>query len=158
MQTLLLMRHAKSSWADSGQPDHERPLNERGIRVAPQMGEFLKRQGVLPDLIVSSSAVRARQTAKALAEVLSTEVVIEEELYMTTHFEWANILQRYEDQGTLLSIGHNPTIESFLQSVSHESHRMPTAAIARFSVQAGQQKLIERLTLEEIWRPKEVLD
>ena len=65
MKTLLLLRHAKSSWKDESLTDHERPLNKRGKKTAPQMGHLLRDQGLVPDLIVSSTAVRARSTAEA---------------------------------------------------------------------------------------------
>ena len=62
MKTLLLMRHAKSSWDNPGLRDFDRPLNERGLKAAPLMGRYLRAQGIAPDLIVSSPAQRAQQT------------------------------------------------------------------------------------------------
>ena len=64
---LVMIRHAKSSWANPLQSDFERPLNDRGKTEAPEMGEKLKELGVLPDLVISSSAKRTRQTAKRIA-------------------------------------------------------------------------------------------
>ena len=68
MKKLLLLRHAKSSWSDDGLPDHDRPLNKRGKKTAPQMGRLLVERDLVPDLIVSSSAKRARKTAEAVAK------------------------------------------------------------------------------------------
>ncbi len=65
---LLLMRHAKSSWANGGLTDFERPLNKRGLRVAPQVAQFVKQQGLVPDLVVSSTAMRAKTTAQIFVE------------------------------------------------------------------------------------------
>jgi phosphohistidine phosphatase len=70
MLTLSLLRHAKSSWSDAHAKDIERPLNERGERVAPRMGAFMARQGIVPDLVLCSPAARARRT---LDLVLSLE-------------------------------------------------------------------------------------
>ena len=67
MRTLLVLRHAKSSWNDSALGDHQRPLNERGERDAPLVGERLRRQKLTPDLIISSDAERAQMTARAVA-------------------------------------------------------------------------------------------
>jgi len=67
MQTLLLMRHAKSSWDDAAISDYDRPLNARGRRAAPRMGQLLREEGLVPDLIVTSSARRALETAQAVA-------------------------------------------------------------------------------------------
>src|SRR4029453_14327985 len=64
MKTLLLLRHAKSSWKDEGLDDHDRPLNKRGKRDAPRMGQLLKDENLLPDFLVVSSARRARKTAE----------------------------------------------------------------------------------------------
>jgi len=68
MKTLLVLRHAKSSWDDSALDDHERPLNQRGRRDAPRMGKLMREYGLIPDVVISSDAVRARLTAEALAE------------------------------------------------------------------------------------------
>ena len=64
MKTLLVLRHAKSSWKNSQMSDHERPLNKRGRRDAPRMGRLLGEEGLVPDLIVSSTAERALETAQ----------------------------------------------------------------------------------------------
>src|SRR5438105_4097768 len=67
-KTLLIMRHAKSSWKEAELDDHERPLNKRGRRAAPAMGQLLRENSLTPDAILSSTALRARQTAEAVAE------------------------------------------------------------------------------------------
>ena len=68
MKTLLLLRHAKSSWSDPTLPDHDRPLNKRGIHDAPRMGKLLRHEHLMPDLILSSTAVRAKKTAELVAK------------------------------------------------------------------------------------------
>ena len=70
MKTLLLMRHAKSSWSEPGLADHDRPLNKRGKQAAPEMGKLLRKEGLVPDLILCSTARRSRQTAEAVAASL----------------------------------------------------------------------------------------
>jgi len=67
MKTLLILRHAKSSWSHPGLSDHDRPLNKRGKRDAPRMGQLLREEGLLPDLIISSSAKRAKTTAERVS-------------------------------------------------------------------------------------------
>ncbi|MFG0335704.1 MAG: SixA phosphatase family protein, partial [Maioricimonas sp. JB049] len=83
MKTLLLMRHAKSSWADPSKADHDRPLNARGKRDAPRMGQWLLEQNLVPDRIVSSTARRARKTASRVASGCgyTAEIVHERALY-----------------------------------------------------------------------------
>ena len=68
MKTVLILRHAKSSWADPLLPDHDRPLNKRGQRTATQMGQLLRKQKLVPELILTSTAKRARETAILIAQ------------------------------------------------------------------------------------------
>ena len=68
MKTLLVLRHAKSSWNDSALDDHQRPLNRRGRQDGPRMGALMREYGLVPDVVISSDAVRARLTAEAVAE------------------------------------------------------------------------------------------
>jgi phosphohistidine phosphatase len=84
MKTLVLVRHAKSAWDSPGLDDHERPLAERGLRDAPEMGRRLAERGLVPDVIRSSTAVRARTTAKLMAQALGVgadRVQLDERLY-----------------------------------------------------------------------------
>src|SRR5262245_47292170 len=80
MKTLLVLRHAKSSWKHQGLTDHERPLNQRGKKEAPRVCEYLRAMGYVPDVIVSSTAQRAIDTARAVADAcgLKPEQIIEE--------------------------------------------------------------------------------
>ena len=68
MKKIYILRHAKSSWKDEGLPDHDRPLNKRGKRDAPRMGRLLAEEGLVPDLIVSSTAKRAHKTTTEVAD------------------------------------------------------------------------------------------
>src|SRR5262245_23008202 len=86
MLTLSLLRHAKSSWADPRLKDFERPLNERGEEAAPRMGAFMARRGIAPELILCSTAVRARQTLEFVRPHLrgNPKVVYEDTLYLAS--------------------------------------------------------------------------
>src|SRR6187431_2275879 len=99
MKTLLLMRHAKSSWKDETLDDHDRPLNKRGKREAPQMGELLRDHQLVPDYILCSSARRARKTAEsvAFAAGFRGETRITSELYMATPTRILEILAQTSD-------------------------------------------------------------
>src|SRR5437899_10475758 len=84
MKTLFLVRHAKSSWDDTALPDKDRPLNDRGKRDAPKMGERLAKRDVKPDLILSSPARRALTTAEIIAKKLDykrKDIVADDRLY-----------------------------------------------------------------------------
>lgn len=135
MKTLYLMRHAKSSWGDSGLRDFDRPLDRRGERDAPEMGRRLAQKTPRPQLIYASPAVRARQTILHVADVLghpAEEIEWQPEIYGAGVEDILQILQATDDSiETAMLIGHNPTM-SFC--VSHWNprfaHHFPTAALA----------------------------
>ena len=95
MKTVYFVRHAKSSWANSNMSAHERPLNERGERDAPDMGQRLRRRELRPEMIIASSAVRAKTTAEIIAaeiEYPESEIIIDERLYEAEPDDILNIL------------------------------------------------------------------
>ena len=112
MKQLTLLRHAKSSWDDSRLPDHDRPLAGRGRRDAPRMGERLARRGLEPDLLLTSSAKRARETAelvKAQLNDAAPALRVEPKIYLATPGELLAVIASVEDAvDSLVVIGHNP--------------------------------------------------
>ena len=135
---LLIMRHAKSSWADSNATDHERTLNRRGLRDAPRMAQFVASQDCRPDFIASSTAQRAASTASLFAENCpgSTEIPLHlvAEFYHASPQAYLDYIGsiRNEGIGTLMVVGHNPGLESLVYRLSKRHERMPTAAVAHF--------------------------
>lgn len=132
-KTLIIMRHAKSSWDNPGLADYERPLNDRGQRDAPRMAQWLVDSDLKPDQIVASSACRARQTAAMVSDVLDleNECLESRELYLSgydTYLEQISLLP--DNIEVTLLIGHNPTMEALVYITTGESVSMPTAAIA----------------------------
>ena len=95
MKTLLVLRHAKSSWDDTALDDHERPLNERGRRDGPRMGELVREHRLTPDIIISSDAVRARRTAEAVAKATryAGEVRLDRLLYLASPADILGVLR-----------------------------------------------------------------
>jgi phosphohistidine phosphatase len=170
MKTLLLLRHAKSSWEDRSLSDHDRPLNERGERDAPRMGRRLRDQGVWPDLIFSSTARRARRTAELLLASPDentpdedtpggdTEIRYLSELYLAEPEEYLAAVRRAGGEAeSVLVVGHNPGLEMLLQSLTGEWHRLPTAALARIDLPIEAWTDLEPGggELAGLWRPKE---
>ena len=100
MKNLLIMRHAKSSWEFTNLPDHDRPLNDRGKRDAPRMGKVLLKERLVPQLIISSSAARARSTAEKVAKVsrYSGEISIDSSLYRAGSSAYLNALRHQTSQ------------------------------------------------------------
>jgi phosphohistidine phosphatase len=161
MKTLLLMRHAKSSWDDDGLPDHDRPLNTRGERAAPEMADVLLAEGVAPDLILSSTALRARSTALAVAAASDwkPEVCLRRGLYGAAPQRILDEIARVSsDVGCLLVVGHNPGMEDLVGDLSLMRQAMPTAAVACFSVAGASWDSLgrERPELRKVFRPKEL--
>ena len=161
---LLIMRHAKSSWKEQGLTDYERDLNKRGRRVAPLMGKFVVDQGVVPDKIISSSAVRAAQTTELFIEstgVDESDVQYVKYLYHAPAQEYLEALDRFDGENVerLMMVGHNPGLEELIYALAKAHEVMPTAAIAQFDL--GDQDWISirkpfNAKLLNVWRPKEV--
>lgn len=164
MKTLLVMRHAKSSWDNPGLLDHQRPLKKRGLRDAPRMGRWLAERDLVPDLIVSSPAVRARSTAELVGEACgySDKIVIAEDLYPGSPDDWIDAARSAPSSvKRLLLIGHNPGIEDLVESLTGEYVRMPTAAIAHLEVGVDAWADFDsdcKVTLVDSYRPKEIDD
>jgi len=141
---LLLLRHAKSSWADPGIRDHDRPLNDRGRRAAAAMGEHLRAQSWQPDVVLCSSARRACETAALLDLPSSAELVVEHDLYLADPDIMLHRIRAVDDRaGTVLVIGHNPTMHELAldlvddgdtDALRRMGEKYPTAALAVFDV------------------------
>lgn len=133
MKTLLLMRHAKSDWEDASLRDFDRPLAERGLRDAPRMARELSARGPLPDLIISSPAVRARQTAEAVvgASGLDAPLEFDASIYEASTAELMKVVRNISDASACaMLIGHNPGFEGMVARLTGADERMPTAAVA----------------------------
>ena len=133
MKSLLLLRHAKSSWADPGMPDFDRPLSDRGKRDAPHVGQILLQRGLQPDLILSSSAKRARKTAQKVLDAsgLDVELRLVEEFYLARPDAYVAMLRTLsDDTQRVLVVGHNPGLEDLLELLTGRHLHMPTAALA----------------------------
>jgi phosphohistidine phosphatase len=139
---LVLVRHAKSSWADPGLADHDRPLNARGRDAAARVGERLRRDGPRPDLVLCSSAARTRQTLELLEVPKGTEVVVEDQLYGATASTWLARVRVVPTRcEAVWLIGHNPAIEDLACLLDRDGLtgvvKFPTAAVAVLRFDSG---------------------
>jgi phosphohistidine phosphatase len=161
MKTLLLLRHAKSSWDNPGLRDFDRPLAERGKRDAPRMGEALRERGPLPDFVLCSTAKRARSTMKAFVKAarIGVEPAFEEGIYEAITPELMKIIRRLPPASSCaLMVGHNPGFEELVARLTEEPQRMPTAALAciEFAVESwddiedGQGRLLWLITPKQL--------
>lgn len=152
MKTLILIRHAKSSWNEIGLSDFDRPLNERGKKDAPEMARRLKQKKSEIDLFISSPARRARRTAKYFAEefgVKKETVKLEEQLYLASPSAFTKIISELNDRyQTVALFSHNPGITEFASSLTNvRIDEMPTCSV--FAVQAQTEKWEDFITAEK---------
>lgn len=162
MKTLLLLRHAKSSWDDPTLPDHDRPLNPRGKKAAPRMGLLLRDEKLLPDLIITSTAKRARKTATMAAETsgYTGSLVTEPALYFEGAGAYLAAIRAANAAITrLMLVGHNPDMEEVIHLLTGRVERMPTAALAVIELDVAHWDEVEfdqTATLTALWRPREL--
>jgi phosphohistidine phosphatase len=118
---LLLVRHAKSSWDDPYLDDHDRPLNDRGLRNAPEMGKRLQGWGIRPDIWISSTAVRAISTAEVMAEEIGfpkEKIQRSKDLYHASATELQKFIAGLDDAtDTVVLFGHNPGMTSLVANL-----------------------------------------
>jgi phosphohistidine phosphatase len=145
MKTLLLVRHAKSSWENIGQDDRERPLNERGKKDAPEMGKRLKDKKIEIDLFVSSPAKRAFRTARIFAEayeVKKGDIEIVEDLYHASSEGFNKVISALPAKFDSVALfSHNPGITEFANSLtSVQVDNIPTGAVFAVSADVDDWK------------------
>jgi len=158
MKILLLLRHAKSSWKESDLPDHERPLNKRGKREAPEAGKYLRQQEWLPDLILCSTALRARQTVDALVEKSGYRGKIEyrDDFYANGPEPYFAALRTLPDElQSVMIVAHNPDMEQALAALTGQYQPLPTAGLARLELAINSWKEFKPSVgkLLAAWRP-----
>jgi len=172
MRRLLLLRHAKSSWADPKQQDFDRPLNARGTSAAKAVASFFSVTNLQPDLVLSSAALRARATLAHLVPALArdTRILIERRLYMASAAKLLERVQEIDDDaGTVLMIGHNPGLERLARMLAGSGKdddlaalgaKFPTAALAVLEFGAAHWRDIAKGSgkLTEFLSPRDLDD
>ncbi len=162
MKTLLLLRHAKSSWDDEDLDDHDRPLNKRGKKAAPRMGELLRDERIVPDLIVTSTAKRASKTAELAAKAAGYggTILRDHALYLAPPDRYVRVASRVQSNPErLMLVGHNPGIEMCMNMLTGDDRDMPTAALAVIMVPIETWDEMSpglRCELASFWSPKEL--
>lgn len=145
MKTLVLMRHAKSSWADEGLTDHERPLNDRGLRTVPLMANWLNAHELSPDAVLCSSARRTVETTELLGKsgLKLPKYNPISELYLAPASKILDLIagQAPPETTKLLVVGHNPGLEELTSMLAEQFLAMPTAAVAVFRLPQDDWKV-----------------
>lgn len=169
MRQLSLLRHAKSSWAEDGQPDRDRPLAPRGRKSGRRLAVHLREQGVRPDLVLCSPAARTRETLELIRAELGdgVDVQVEEELYGAGARELLDRLRRLPDAVEwAMVVGHNPGLQQLVVLLARDgalrerarSH-YPTGALATLRLpEGGWSELAPgRAELREYVAPRELV-
>ena len=160
MKRLIIMRHAKSAWDTNAPTDHSRPLNRRGRRDAPRMGEALAERGWVPDLVLSSDSERTRQTWDGCAQAFDDEIEVRftPDLYHAGPSEVIDACEALGDHETVMVLGHNPGWEACVQYFSGEPERMTTANCALLEAEGDWSELMRpgAWRLVRVLRPKEL--
>ncbi len=162
MKTLLVLRHGKSSWSDISLDDHDRPLKNRGKKAAKKIGEVLRERDLLPDLVLSSTAKRARNTARRTLEEAGYEGEVLElrDLYDAgVHKQLAAVVRhaRSRDERVMI-VGHNPALEDLVGTLTGDEVTMTTAnlAVVDLEIEDWDRLLKARGTLRVLVRPREL--
>jgi len=164
MKILLLLRHAKSSWKDESISDFDRPLNERGKKAAQTIGRYIRKQKIMPDLVLSSPAVRARETTGIITTTakLTAEIRYDQRIYEADPPRLVQVLSQLEDTfSSVLLVGHNPGIEDLLSLLTGSSQHMPTAALAKIRLEGvGDWSEISqaKAMLELMIKPRDITE
>jgi phosphohistidine phosphatase len=138
MKTLLIVRHAKSSWDHPDLDDFDRPLNERGLKNAPEMARRLVLREKLPQLIISSPALRAISTARLFNQQfgrIDEHLQLEKSIYEAERQDLLKLISRQNpDLNTIMLIGHNPGLSDLLNWLCETEEILPTCAVAEIEV------------------------
>ena len=161
MKTLLILRHAKSSWKEVGLPDRDRSLNKRGQRQAPEVGERVRKLGLTPDLILSSPAKRARDTAVVVAEKCGYDgdVDLVSDFYPGVPSDYLRVLSNLPDAAQrVMLVGHNPGLGDLLAMLTLRVETLSTATLAQVELNIDHWWQLDEDTkgrLAGMWKPGE---
>ena len=164
MRTLLVLRHAKSSWKHPKLSDHDRPFNKRGQRDAPRIGRLLRQQRLSPGAVLSSTAKRARQTAEEVARgsTFDGAVQFDPRLYLADAAAILDVVRRADpDARRVLVVAHNPGLEEVIRCLTKAEESLPTGGLAQIRLPIERWKDVRVSTdgrLVNLWRPKEFGD
>jgi phosphohistidine phosphatase len=162
MKTLLLMRHAKSSWKDTELKDFDRPLTKKGKKCVLKMGRLIADEELVPDRIFCSPAVRALQTSEGFVEASGFKGQVEytDGYYMAEPNAYVEPLKTLpDDVQRVMLIGHNPGLEALLQMLTARVESLSTGAIAYLVLPIKHWEELDKETegeLVQLWIPGDV--
>ena len=162
LRSIILFRHGKSDWNANYESDHNRPVSKRGTKAAKKMGRYLSNIDQVPDLIISSTALRARNTAEIAinAGKWSSKLVLEKKIYESNVETLISIISKQSDEyNSICLVGHEPTFSSFIERCNNSTwSRFPTASMAQIDFNINSWYDIDLKFGSLVWliRPKEL--
>ena len=159
--SIIIFRHGKSDWNAVYGKDHDRPLSKRGISASKKMGIFLKKKNQIPDIVISSSAERAKNTAKLAIKAGNwrSNFYIDKRIYGRSSDFLLELAKLIDDRHkSICFVGHEPTCSSFISLSTFHSTRFKTASMAKinFSLKSWSQIEFGKGILEWLISPKEI--
>jgi phosphohistidine phosphatase len=150
-KTLILIRHGKSDWSNGGEKDFDRPLNQRGNMDAPRMGGKLKELGIVPDLIVSSPALRTTLTTEYICEQINypiEKIDFQEDIYEASVRTLLKVVNELNDTyNTVVIVGHNPGFSYLAEYLTgSEVGNIPTCGIVELQIEFDKWSLVSQNT------------
>ena len=163
-KSVILFRHGKSDWDAKYDSDHDRPLAKRGIRDAKRMGKFLSKRAEVPELILSSTALRTRETTKLAMEAgnWDVDIELEKKIYESSLEEIIKIIKNQDDKyNSICLVGHEPTFSTIITLIDNKKKiKFPTATMARISFSASDWKRVllepDKCKLDWFYKPKSI--
>ena len=148
-KTLYLIRHAKSSWDDPSQSDFQRSLNDRGLKDSPLMAKLIKGKNIIPDLIISSPAVRALSTAEIFADEFNynrNKIISDERIYEAAMRNLITTIREIKDENnTVMIFGHNPGLSNIANLFGNKFlPEFPTCAVVGIELKVNSWSEVER--------------
>jgi phosphohistidine phosphatase len=163
---LYIFRHAKSSWDSGASDDFSRPLNKRGEKDVPRMGKWMRREGLVPEHVISSPAMRARQTAVDLCQAMGSDtnaIHFEQNLYLADVDTLVEVIATApEEANSIMLVGHNPGLEELVEYLVPETVELfhgkllPTATLCIIELNSWQTVSRGCGQLLKIMRPKQL--
>jgi phosphohistidine phosphatase len=163
-KVLLILRHAKSSWKNKKLDDHDRPLNKRGKREAVEMGRYLKKINMIPDSIVTSSALRAIETTTLVCRNCNYDKLVE--VNFAFHKGGADayvhaISTTSNDTNKLLIVGHNPDLEDLIRVITHGRMKLTTCTLIKINMYIKNWESASlydsfKSEIVNVWRPRRI--
>ena len=158
MKSLICFRHGKSDWSADYESDHNRPISKRGIKTSARMGKYLSQINQQPELVISSTALRARDTAEIAIRSgkWGSKLILEEKIYESTVQTLLSIIKQQNDRYTNICIvGHEPSLSQLIEKCDDfELPKFPTAAMARIDFDSTKWNDINYENGNKIWVKK----